>query len=59
MISRLERDGWALRNVRGSHHQFTHAEKPGRVTVKHPSRDIALGTLRSIFRQAGWEWRER
>ncbi len=32
----LRRDGWLLRNARGSHHQFTHPDKPGRVTVKHP-----------------------
>jgi len=55
----LRRDGWVLRNVRGSHHQFTHPDKPGRVTVKHPLRDISIGTLRSIFRQAGWDWKER
>ena len=55
----LRRDGWMLRNVSGSHHQFTHPDKPGRVTLKHPSRDIAIGTLRSIFRQAGWNWKER
>ena len=55
----LRRDGWMLRNARGSHHQFTHPDKLGRVTLKHPSRDIATGTLRSIFRQAGWNWKER
>ena len=56
-MSRLRRDGWTLRRVRGSHHHFTHPEKPGRVTVAHPVRNIPIGTLRSIFRQAGWEWR--
>jgi len=29
----------------------------GKVTVPHPKKDLAIGTLRSIFRQAGWEWR--
>ena len=38
---------------------FTHPDKPGRVTVVHPLADIPTGTLRSIFRQAGWDWRER
>lgn len=59
IISRLVADGWTLRNTRGSHHQFVHSDKPGRVTVKHPSKDIPIGTLRSIFRQAGWEWEDR
>lgn len=31
--------------------------RPGLVTVPHPSQDIATGTLRSIYRQAGWEWK--
>ena len=59
IIRRLVADGWTLRNTRGSHHQFVHSNKPGRVTVKHPSEDIPTGTLRSIFRQAGWEWEDR
>ena len=59
VMRRLERDGWNLRNVRGSHHNFTHPSKRGLVTVKHPSKDLPIGTLRNIFRQAGWNWRNR
>ena len=59
IVRRLEQDGWRLARVRGSHQQFTHPDKPGRVTVVHPLADIPTGTLRSIFRQAGWDWRER
>ncbi|WP_419941369.1 type II toxin-antitoxin system HicA family toxin [Candidatus Palauibacter sp.] len=59
IIRKLKRDGWVLRNTRGSHHQFTHPSKPGRVTVKHPSKDIPTGTLRSISRQAYWNWEDR
>ena len=59
IIRRLVADGWMLRNTRGSHHQFVHPDKPGRVTVKHPSKDIPIGTLRSIHRQAGWRWEDR
>lgn len=50
----MERDGWILVSVRGSHHQFKHPEMPGRVTVPHPVRDLAPGTVISIYRQAGW-----
>ena len=59
VLRRLRREGWVRRNVRGSHHHYTHPEKPGRVTVKHPAKDIPIGTLRSIFRQAGWPWESR
>ncbi|MBK9055599.1 MAG: type II toxin-antitoxin system HicA family toxin [Chloroflexi bacterium] len=54
VISRLKKDGWALVHVRGSHYQFKHPTKPGRVTVPHPKRDLPVGTLRSIYKQAGW-----
>jgi predicted RNA binding protein YcfA (HicA-like mRNA interferase family) len=54
IIKLLNADGWTLARVKGSHHQFTHPDKPGLVTVKHPDGDIPLGTLRNIERQAGW-----
>jgi len=50
----LQDDGWYLAAMRGSHRQFKHALKPGRVTVPgKPSDDLAPGTLNSIFKQAG------
>jgi predicted RNA binding protein YcfA (HicA-like mRNA interferase family) len=50
----LNADGWSLVATRGSHRQFKHATKPGRVTVPgKPSDDLALGTLNSILKQAG------
>ncbi|MDA8542750.1 type II toxin-antitoxin system HicA family toxin [Rhodobacteraceae bacterium] len=39
---------------KGSHHQFKHPEKTGRVTVPHPNKNIKTGTVKSIYRQAGW-----
>jgi predicted RNA binding protein YcfA (HicA-like mRNA interferase family) len=38
---------------KGSHVHLKHATKPGRVTVPHPKRDLPLGTLKSVERQAG------
>jgi predicted RNA binding protein YcfA (HicA-like mRNA interferase family) len=50
----LQRDGWYLVATRGSHRQFKHAEKPGRVTVPgKPSKDLHPSTLNSILKQAG------
>jgi predicted RNA binding protein YcfA (HicA-like mRNA interferase family) len=47
-------DGWFLVATRGSHRQYKHATKPGRVTVAgKPSDDLPPGTLNSILRQAG------
>ncbi len=50
----LNDDGWYLVATRGSHRQFRHLTKPGRVTVPgKPSDDLAPGTLNSILKQAG------
>ncbi len=54
LIRKLEADGWVVVAQRGSHVQFKHSQKPGRVTVPHPKRDLPAGTVRSIYRQAGW-----
>ena len=53
MIRALGADGWFEVAQRGSHKQFRHPTKPGRVTVVWPSKDVPLGTLRSIEKQAG------
>lgn len=53
MIRRLREDGWEEVAQKGSHVQFKHPTKPGRVTVPHPERDLPRGTLGSIERQAG------
>lgn len=56
IIDRLNSEGWILVNVRGSHHNYRHPDHQGRVTVPHPKKDLPKGTVRSIFRQAGWDW---
>jgi len=53
IIKRLTADGWRKVAQKGSHVQFKHPTKPGRVTVPHPKRDIPIGTLRSIEKQCG------
>jgi predicted RNA binding protein YcfA (HicA-like mRNA interferase family) len=53
VIRLLEQDGWYLSKTRGSHRQFKHSLKSGLVTVPgKPSDDLAIKTLRSIFKQA-------
>ena len=54
LIRLLERDGWVRVAVRGSHWQFKHPDRAGRITVTHPNRDIKRGTVSSIYRKAGW-----
>ncbi|HVN64486.1 MAG TPA: type II toxin-antitoxin system HicA family toxin [Candidatus Binataceae bacterium] len=53
IIKALERKGWQLAGIRGSHRQYRHPVLPGRVTVPHPVKDIPWGTVRSIMKQSG------
>lgn len=57
LIASLKADGWKQVAQKGSHVQFKHPTRPGRVTVPHPRKDLPLGTLRSIEKQAGLKLR--
>jgi len=57
IISALQRDGWVQVAQKGSHLQFKHPTKKGRVTVPHPKRDVPIGTLKGIEKQAGLKLR--
>lgn len=53
IIRMIEVDGWYLVATKGSHRQYKHPTKPGRVTIAgHPNHDLAPGTLNSILKQA-------
>jgi predicted RNA binding protein YcfA (HicA-like mRNA interferase family) len=57
VIRRLQENGWFQVAQAGSHKQFKHPVKPGRVTVPFPKKDIPAGTLKSIEKQAGFKLR--
>ena len=53
IIKLIETDGWYQVDTRGSHRQYKHPTKPGRVTIAgHHGDDLAPGTLNSILKQA-------
>ena len=53
-LEMIEADGWYLVSMRGSHRQYKHPVKLGRVTIAgHPNHDLSPGTLNSILKQAG------
>lgn len=57
IVRRPHDDGWEVkRRGPGDHVQFAHPVKPGKVTIDMGVREYPVGTLRSIFRQAGWDW---
>jgi predicted RNA binding protein YcfA (HicA-like mRNA interferase family) len=55
VLRRLNSEGWTIGRQKGSHRQFVHPEKKGRVTVAdQPNLDLQYDTLKSIYTQAGW-----
>jgi len=54
IIEIIKKDGWYKVAQKGSHKQFKHLIKPGRVTIAgNPGDDLATGTLNSVLKQAG------
>jgi predicted RNA binding protein YcfA (HicA-like mRNA interferase family) len=55
IIRRLEQDGFRLVSIRGSHRKFRHPVSNKMTIITHPKRDMPLGAVRAIYRQAGWD----
>ncbi|MCF8208801.1 MAG: type II toxin-antitoxin system HicA family toxin [Rhodoferax sp.] len=53
LIKMLEQDGWTERGCKGSHQIFTHPSKPGHVSVPRPKRDLGVGIINKLLKQAG------
>jgi predicted RNA binding protein YcfA (HicA-like mRNA interferase family) len=53
IIKQLEKAGWVLRGVKGSHHIYTHPKKSGHITVPHPKKDLGTGLANKLLKQAG------
>jgi predicted RNA binding protein YcfA (HicA-like mRNA interferase family) len=54
IVRLIEADGLRLSRQRGSHRQYSHPSKPGKVTIAgHPNQDVPKGTAGNILRQAG------
>ncbi|MFT0532254.1 type II toxin-antitoxin system HicA family toxin [Castellaniella hirudinis] len=49
----LERSGWILRGVKGSHHIYHHPDRPGHISVPHPKKDLGIGLVNKLLKQAG------
>lgn len=53
LIRDMQRAGWRLDRVSGSHHTFKHPARPGHVVVPHPKKELGVGLVKAIRRQAG------
>lgn len=54
LIQMLRADGWVHIRTAGSHWQFTHPDRPDRVTIPHPRKDVGANTAASVYKQANW-----
>lgn len=53
LITLLKKHGWSEVRCKGSHHQFRHPDKKLPITVPHPRKDLPIGTLKKILKDAG------
>lgn len=58
IIKQLEQAGWVLQRVKGSHHVFTHPERSGHITVPHPKKDLGIGLVKKLLKDAGLNEKE-
>ena len=49
----IKADGWKLQYAKGSHYQYKHDVKRGKVTISRHKRDIDITVIKSVLRQAG------
>lgn len=56
VLKMLLDDGWYEVDCVGDHHQFKHPKKPGKVTLRHPVKDLSIRDLKSIERQSGLQF---
>jgi predicted RNA binding protein YcfA (HicA-like mRNA interferase family) len=53
LVKELKTAGWRLDRIRGSHHVFKHPARSGTVVVPHPKKDLGVGLVAAIRKQAG------
>jgi predicted RNA binding protein YcfA (HicA-like mRNA interferase family) len=53
LMALMEVDGWQVVRIKGSHHHMKHPNKPGTITVPHPKKQLGVGLVRVIKKQAG------
>jgi len=53
LLAELKAIGWEIVRIRGSHHQLKHPTKPGTITVPHPKKDLGVGLVSKIRKDAG------
>jgi len=58
LIGILEDNGWIHKNSESSHCHFIHPAKSGKITVKHPTKDVSLKVLKDAEKLSGLKLRK-
>ncbi|MFV0574071.1 MAG: type II toxin-antitoxin system HicA family toxin [Vibrio sp.] len=53
LIKLLKQNGWELKSTRGSHHKFRHPNFKDPIIVPHPKKDLKIGLVTKLKKQAG------
>lgn len=53
LIKLLQKNGWELASIRGSHHKFRHPDFEDPIIVPHPKKDLGIGMQKKLLKQAG------
>jgi predicted RNA binding protein YcfA (HicA-like mRNA interferase family) len=53
LVKALERAGFAVTTIRGSHHRLKHPDGRATTVPVHAGKDVPKGTLRSVLRDVG------
>jgi predicted RNA binding protein YcfA (HicA-like mRNA interferase family) len=54
ILRRLQAECWVLVRTRGSHHVLRHPKTSKVIVLPHPRKDLGIGLVRAIYKEAGW-----
>ncbi len=54
LLKRLEKDGWKIVRINGSHHTLKKQGVPYPIVFVHPKKDLPIGLVKKIYKDAGW-----
>jgi predicted RNA binding protein YcfA (HicA-like mRNA interferase family) len=52
---RLEKEGWVLERIAGSHRVFKHPQSTETIVLPHPKKDLGAGLVSAIYKKANWK----
>jgi predicted RNA binding protein YcfA (HicA-like mRNA interferase family) len=55
LLKKLEKDGWIIKRVNGSHHTLKKVGVKHPIVLVHPKKDLPIGLVKKIYKDAGWD----